>query len=203
MKNKYTKEQREFLIKNNHLKTSQELADMFNKRFGTNITKVNIKNFRGNNHLNSGLNGQFKKGNIPHNKGKRQNDYMSIESIEKTKATRFKKGNIPANHRDVGSERITKDGYIEIKIKEPNKWQLKHRYIYEKKYGKIPKGYNLIFLDGNRKNIDLSNLKLVSKSEDLIMNKNKLFTTDKNITNTGSLIAKVIDKGNKLKNERL
>ncbi len=128
---------------------------------------------------------------------------MSIESIEKTKATRFKKGNIPANHRDVGSERITKDGYIEIKIKEPNKWQLKHRYIYEKKYGKIPKGYNLIFLDGNRKNIDLSNLKLVSKSEDLIMNKNKLFTTDKNITNTGSLIAKVIDKGNKLKNERL
>jgi hypothetical protein len=203
MKNKYTKEQREFLIKNNHLKTSQELADMFNKRFGTNITKVNIKNFRGNNHLNSGLTGQFKKGNIPHNKGKRQNDYMSIESIEKTKATRFKKGNIPANHRDVGSERITKDGYIEIKIKEPNKWQLKHRYIYEKKYGKIPKGYNLIFLDGNRKNIDLSNLKLVSKSEDLIMNKNKLFTTDKNITNTGSLIAKVIDKGNKLKNERL
>lgn len=203
MKNKYTKEQREFLIKNNHLKTSQELADMFNKRFGTNITKVNIKNFRGNNHLNSGLNGQFKKGNIPHNKGKRQNDYMSIESIEKTKATRFKKGNIPANHRDIGSERITKDGYIEIKIKEPNKWQLKHRYIYEKKYGKIPKGYNLIFLDGNRKNIDLSNLKLVSKSEDLIMNKNKLFTTDKNITNTGSLIAKVIDKGNKLKNERL
>lgn len=203
MKNKYTKEQREFLIKNNHLKTSQELADMFNKRFGTNITKVNIKNFRGNNHLNSGLNGQFKKGNIPHNKGKRQNDYMSIESIEKTKATRFKKGNIPANHKDVGSERITKDGYIEIKIKEPNKWQLKHRYIYEKKYGKIPKGYNLIFLDGNRKNIDLSNLKLVSKSEDLIMNKNKLFTTDKNITNTGSLIAKVIDKGNKLKNERL
>lgn len=203
MKNKYTKEQREFLIKNNHLKTSQELADMFNKRFGTNITKVNIKNFRGNNHLNSGLTGQFKKGNIPHNKGKRQNDYMSIESIEKTKATRFKKGNIPANHRDVGSERITKDGYIEIKIKEPNKWQLKHRYIYEKKYGKIPKGYNLIFLDGNRKNIDLSNLKLVSKSEDLIMNKNQLFTTDKNITNTGSLIAKVIDKGNKLKNERL
>ncbi len=203
MKNKYTKEQREFIIKNNHLKTSQELADMFNKRFGTNITKVNIKNFRGNNHLNSGLNGQFKKGNIPHNKGKRQNDYMSIESIEKTKATRFKKGNIPANHRDVGSERITKDGYIEIKIKEPNKWQLKHRYIYEKKYGKIPKGYNLIFLDGNRKNIDLSNLKLVSKSEDLIMNKNKLFTTDKNITNTGSLIAKVIDKGNKLKKGRL
>lgn len=35
------------------------------------------------------------------------------------------------------------------------------------------------------------------------MNRNKLFTTDKNITNTGSLIAKVIDKGNKLKNERL
>ena len=203
MKNKYTAEQKRFLIKNNYLKTSQELADIFNKKFGTNITKTNIKNFRGNNHLNSGLTGQFKKGNIPHNKGKKQKEYMSDKSIEKTKATRFKKGNIPANHRKVGSERITKDGYIEIKIKEPNKWQLKHRYIYEQKYGKIPKGYNLIFLDGNRKNINLSNLKLISKSEDLIMNRNNLFTKNKDITNTGSLIAKLIDKGNKLKNERL
>lgn len=202
MKNKYTDEQKRFLVKNNYLRTSQELADMFNKKFGTNITKTNIKNFRGNNRLNSGLTGQFKKGNIPHNKGKRQKDYMSSESIKKTKATRFKKGNIPANHREVGSERITKNGYIEIKIKEPNKWQLKHRYIYEKKYGKIPKGYNLIFLDGNRKNINLSNLKLISKSEDLIMNRNNLFTKNKDITNTGSLIARLIDKGNKLKNER-
>ena len=57
---------------------------------------------------------------------------------------------------------------------------------------------NLIFLDGNKQNIELSNLKLVSRAEDLIMNTNKLFTKDKELTNSGVLIAKVINKTNKL-----
>lgn len=60
---KYTKEQREFIIANNYMKTAKELANMFNKEFGTNITAVNIKTFRHNNHLNSGLTGRFEKGN--------------------------------------------------------------------------------------------------------------------------------------------
>ena len=42
---------------------------------------------------------------------------MTPEAIERTKATRFKKGDKPGNHRKVGSERITVDGYIEIKTK--------------------------------------------------------------------------------------
>ena len=28
----------------------------------------------------------------------------------------FKKGNVPANHRPIGSERITVDGFVEIKV---------------------------------------------------------------------------------------
>lgn len=196
---KYSKEEKEFLKKHNHLTPTKELVKLFNERFETNITKEQIKNFRGNNKLNSGLTGYFPKGNIPHNKGKKQTDYMTQESIDKTIPTRFKKGNIPANHKPVGTEAITKNGYIKIKIGEPNKWQLKHRYIYEKAYGKIPKGYNLIFLDGNKTNIVLSNLKLVSKAEDLMMNRNKLFTKDKDMTIAGTLIAKILVKGNELK----
>lgn len=195
---RYTKEQKEFLVKHNKGTYRQELADMFNKEFNDNITATEIKSFRGNNKLNSGLTGQFEKGHIPYNKGKKWADYVSKKGQENSRKTTFKKGNIPHNHRPVGSERITKDGYTEIKIKEPNKWQLKHRYIYEKKYGKIPDGMNLIFLDGNKQNIELSNLKLVSRAEDLIMNTNKLFTKDKELTNSGVLIAKVINKTNKL-----
>ena len=43
----------------------------------------------------------------------------------------FAKGNVPPNHRPVGSERISKDGYIEVKVAEPNKWRLKQRVVYE------------------------------------------------------------------------
>lgn len=203
---RYSEEQKKFIIDNYYGKYSKELADIFNKRFNTNITAKEIKNYRENHKLNSGLTGRFEKGHVTHNKGKKQTEYMSKEAIEKTKATRFKKGNIPQNHRDIGEERISKDGYIYIKVRDGclnDNWELKHRYIYKQHYGEIPNGYNVMFADKNKRNFDIDNLILVSKSEDLIMNNNKLLFSNKELTKTGHLIAKVIDKTNKVKNERL
>lgn len=198
IKHIYTDEQEQFLIINVKGISLKELTKQFNKKFNLNLSESAIANRKHKLNLSSGIvGGQFKKGNIPFNKGKKWKDYMSKEDQLESLKTTFKKGNIPHNHRAVGSERISKNGYIEIKIAEPNKWQLKHRYIYEKKYGEIPKGYNLIFLDGNRQNIELNNLKLVSKAEDLIMNNNKLFNKNKEITNTGTIIAKVINETRK------
>lgn len=200
MRHYWKDKEKQFLINNVKGITLKELTQTFNKKFNCNVSESAIANQKVKLNLSSGITGgQFKKGNIPANKGKKWDDYVSKKSQKRSLETCFKKGNIPHNHRKVGSERITKEGYIEIKVKEPNKWQLKHRYIYEKKYGKIPDGYNLIFLDGNRKNLEFSNLKLVSKAEDLIMNNNKLFTQDKELTNTGTIIAKVINKTSKLK----
>lgn len=203
---RYSEEQKKFIIDNYYGKYSKELADLFNKQFNTNITAKEIKNYRENHKLNSGLTGRFEKGHVTHNKGKKQTEYMSKEAIEKTKATRFKKGNIPQNHRDIGEERISKDGYIYIKVRDGclnDNWELKHRYIYKQHYGEIPNGYNVMFADKNKRNFDIDNLILVSKSEDLIMNNNKLLFSNKELTKTGHLIAKVIDKTNKVKNERL
>ena len=196
---RYTKEQREFLIANNYMKSAKDLAMMFNKRVYTNITETNIKNFRGNNHLNSGLTGRFKKGHVPTNKGKKWDDYMSKESQEIAKRTTFKKSHIPHNHKPIGYERINVDGYIEIKVKEPNVFKLKHRLVYEEKKGTIPENCNVVFADGNKNNLDPDNLILVTKSEMSVMNRKGLFKQDKDLTKTGHLIAKVIDKQNKLK----
>ena len=203
---RYSEEQKKFIIDNYYGKYSKELADIFNKRFNTNITAKEIKNYRENHKLNSGLTGRFEKGHVTHNKGKKQTEYMSKEAIEKTKATRFKKGNIPQNRREIWEERISKDGYIYIKVRDGclnDNWELKHRYIYKQHYGEIPNGYNVMFADKNKRNFDIDNLILVSKSEDLIMNNNKLLFSNKELTKTGHLIAKVIDKTNKVKNERL
>lgn len=106
---------------------------------------------------------QFTSGHTPANKGKK----MSPELYAKCAPTMFKKGNIPGNHREVGSERVNKDGYVEIKVAEPNKWKAKHRVIWEAANGPVKKGYNVQFKDGNPKNITLENLYLISRAQQL------------------------------------
>lgn len=206
---KWTPEVIQFMIDNYKGRDNIELAELLNEKFNLNTTNKRVQNVKSNLlrrkgiNLKSGINrGCIKKGNIPKNKGLKWDDYLSKEQQERSRATCFKKGNVPPNYREVGSERISVDGYIEVKTKDPNTWELKHRLVYEEKYGKISKGSIVVFLDNNRQNIDIDNLKLISRSEELIMNKNKLFTKDKDITNTGTLIAKVIDKANKLKNDK-
>ena len=106
---------------------------------------------------------RFRKGSIPPNKGKR----MSPELYAKIAPTMFKKGHTPGNHKPVGSERVNVDGYIERKVAEPNKWECKHRIIWKQAHGDIPKGYNVQFKDGNRLNISLDNLYLISRQRQL------------------------------------
>ena len=118
--------------------------------------------------------GFFHKGHQPMNKGRKQTEYMSDAQIEKTKATRFRKGHIPKNHKPVGYERITRDGYIEVKTAEPNVFEPKHRLVWVEYNGEIPSGYNIQFKDGNRQNASIENLYMISRSEQL-KNENSMY----------------------------
>lgn len=117
---------------------------------------------------------RFKKGNVSFNKGKKQSEYMTAEAIDKTAATRFKTGQKPHNTVEVGFERITKDGYIEVKIGDfqnsADNFKLKHRLVWEENNGPVPEGFQVRFIDGNRRNFELSNLKLMSFEESLQSN---------------------------------
>jgi hypothetical protein len=193
---KYTDEMKQFILDNYKGRYNQELADLFNQKFNTNITSRMIKSYKANNKLNSGLTGKFRKGQTPHNKGKK----MPKEVYEKVKHTMFAKGNVPPNHRPVGSERISKDGYIEVKVAEPNKWRLKQRVVYEEAKGKIPEGCTIIFLDGNKRNFDIDNLRCITRSELLYLNCNGLNNSNE-ITETGILMARLDRTKNKKKQE--
>ena len=189
----YSEEKIKFLKDNVKGISLQELTNKFNKEFNTDLPTKVISNMKRYLNLTSGIDTKFKKGQVSWNKGKK----MTQEQYEKCKKTMFQKGNITYNTRAIGTERIDVDGYTYIKIAEPNKWKLKHRVLWEKENGLIPKGYNLIFADGNKQNLDLDNLVLVSNSELFIMNRNGLYKKNKELTKTGSVIAKVIDKTNK------
>jgi len=107
-------------------------------------------------------------GTKPPNAGKKQIEYMTQEAIERTKATRFQSGQQVWNHKPVGYERLTQDGYIEVKTAEPNIFTLKHRLIYEKHYGAIPAGHNIQFKDKNRQNCAIENLYIISRRDQLV-----------------------------------
>lgn len=124
-----------------------------------------------------GIGTEFKKGMVPKNKGKKQTEYMSIENIAKTVATRFKKGSIPHNTKPIGYERITVDGYVEVKVRNApengnNKnFELKHRILWEQHHGPIPKGMIVEFLPGaDRINFTINDLVMRSRYENMIAN---------------------------------
>lgn len=106
---------------------------------------------------------RFAKGHVPDNKGKK----VSPETYAKCQPTMFKRGHRPVNHREVGEERINVDGYIEVKVAEPNRWKLKHRVIWEQHNGAIPKGFNVQFKNHNPLDCRIENLYLISKAEQM------------------------------------
>lgn len=94
--------------------------------------------------------------------------------------------------KPVLSETVAKDGYVYIKISgEPVKWIKKHRYIWEQTYGEIPEGFLHAFADGNRKNCELANLRLISKRTQGIMNMTRLSKVGKEYFDTAVMIAEL------------
>ena len=188
MAHKYTSEQIEYMVSNIPGHSYKEIIELFYKHFGMQLTFSQIKSFIGNRKLNTGRTGRFDTGHIPANKG------MTGVWFKGSEASWFKKGDIPINHKLVGSERVTVDDYTEVKVAEPNKWRLKHQLTWEKFKGPIPKGYAVIFGDGNRRNLDINNLILVSRQQLLILNRNKLIQNDADLTRTGVIIADLYQK---------
>jgi hypothetical protein len=112
---------------------------------------------------NIGAEFRFKKGQQVWNKGMKG---LQIGG----EATQFGKGHKPANHKPAGTIREV-DGYLEIKIAEGmRQWKLLHRVIWERCNGVIPKGQIVIFLDGNTKNINIKNMSLLTKAENMKRN---------------------------------
>lgn len=186
-----------WLIEHGPGTNSEDLTAQFNATFGTQLTiaQINAKRYKVG--AVSGLktrvpnSGCFQKGHVSHNKGKRQTEYMSEDAIRRTVATRFQKGNIPQTHLTVGSERLTKDGYIKVKIAEPNIWRFKHRIVWEQENGPIPPHHAVIFLDGNPINCAADNLALVDLPTNARLNQMHLRYDDPQATQAGIAIAKI------------
>lgn len=125
---------------------------------------------------------QFRKGNVPANKGLKQPGWAPGRMAD----TQFQKGcrsGIAAtNWVPVGTVKADTDGYLRIKVREAvhgkeatgfgntRVWPFCHRHMWEQANGPIPAGHVVIFRDGNRANVTLENLEMISMAENASRN---------------------------------
>jgi hypothetical protein len=102
-------------------------------------------------------------------------DYMSashgghLRELVKSGAAKL----FPNTHKflsyPIGSERITRDGFIQRKVSdagnESQKWRPVHHLIWEEHNGPVPKMHIILFKDGNKRNTVIENLVCISKAE--------------------------------------
>jgi hypothetical protein len=112
----------------------------------------------------TGRTGCYEKGAVPANKGKRCPEGKGGRHPN-ARRTQFKKGHRPVNLREIGHEYVsTKDGYTYLCIAEtnpytgaPQRFVMKHRYLWEQANGPVPADHCLKSMDGNRQNCDPAN----------------------------------------------
>lgn len=184
---KWSEEEKKYLGEITPGKHRKEILDLMNKKFEYKFKLSQITSAIKRYGYNTEFDGQFQKGHKTWNKG--------TKGLTGPNKTSFQKGCKPWNKKEIGSERIDSNGYILIKVKEPNVWKLKHRILYEKYHNiKLTQDDVVIFADQNKLNLEKDNLILINKSQLLRMNHEKLIFHDKELTKTGSNIAKLIMK---------
>ena len=173
---RFTKEEKEFIKQNAKGLWDEELAKLFNERFNKNKNANNMHEIKWRLKVDSGLRGhKWTKETAPSYKEKKGPRWQPIGTEHKSEY----------------------DGYTYVKIAEPNKWIRKQRYIYEKFIGPIPQDCYIIFADGNKENFNLDNLIAVSKSVRSTAVAGHLLFKNKELTETGLLVAKLINKSKK------
>ncbi len=178
-------DQVEFIMNNVNGLLNQDLTDLVNETFNLSITVKQMKSWKKNNKVNSGLKGS--EGMSPPNKGTK-----GVYNVGGSR-TSFKKGQQAINYKSVGYERIDKDGYVLVKVQDDGpwhkRWRHKHKVLWEEAYGPIPKGHAIVFGDRDRKNLDLDNFVCVSRAQLAILNNFKLIQREADLTRTGVIIA--------------
>lgn len=116
---------------------------------------------------------RFHKGQVPANKGLRRPGWYAGRMRE----TQFKKGQFPVNKDPefyvLGALRVNADGYIDMRISfRPGAlgWRALHLILWEDAHGPIPRGHCLRFKDGDKLNVCLDNLKLLTRAENCRLN---------------------------------
>ena len=181
-----------------------ETAEAVNKRFGEGtMTVTQAAHYRKNHKLPCGRDTRYKPGHIP------ERPLRKGEHCKGSEAHWFKPGSVPFNHCEVGEYRRQVDGYLVVKVKEEGiqreRWRPVHRIVWEEAHGPIPPGMMVGFKDGNKDNFELSNLFIMTKAENIEMNRRGKKSSVPEVTEARLALAKMkvaAERRRKKKNEK-
>ncbi|MEJ1487194.1 MAG: HNH endonuclease signature motif containing protein [Candidatus Sedimenticola sp. (ex Thyasira tokunagai)] len=141
-----------------------------------------------------GAGSRFRKGNRPHNAGKK-----GWQAGGRSTDTQFKKGKKPHTWKPIGSERVTTEGYMQRKMTDtgypPKDWVAIHTLLWEEHNGPIPKGHVVVFKNGNKLDVRIDNLELISRTE--LMRRNTVHNLPKELVQVVQLKGAVTRQINK------
>ena len=113
---------------------------------------------------------RYPKGHVPANKGVKGVCY------EGCKVTQFKPGQKPHTWTPIGTERLSKEGYLQRKMTDTGvtrrDYVAVHHLVWIEAGRDITQGFALSFKDGDKTNITLDNLELVSRAD--LMKRNSI-----------------------------
>jgi HNH endonuclease len=139
---------------------------------------------------NVGAKHQFPKGHVPANKGLRRPGW----SPGRMRETQFKKGErqgVAAEvYKPIGTERVSKDGYLERKVNDDlpfqRRWRFVHLIVWEEANGPLPRGHAIAFKNGDKTDIRIENLECITRRE--LMLRNTVHNLPKELASTIQLI---------------
>jgi hypothetical protein len=110
---------------------------------------------------------RFPKGHVPANKGLRRPGW----SPGRMRETQFRKGErrgvAVKLWKPIGSERFSKDGYLQRKVNNDlplqRRWKGVHLIVWEAAHGPVPAGHAVIFRNGDKTDIRLDNLECITR----------------------------------------
>lgn len=151
-----------------------------------------------NGHDTRGLSSRFPKGAVPLNKGMRRPGWAPGRMAD----TQFKAGEMRGaaqkNYVPIGTERISKDGYLERKVTDDHsvparRWVAVHRLVWEVANGPIPASHAVVFRKGMRtalpSEITKERLELVTRAE--LMRRNTIHRYPAELKKTIRLVGKL------------
>jgi hypothetical protein len=134
---------------------------------------------------------RFQKGHMPANKGLRRPGWHRGRMRETQFKPGMRSGKAAQHYMPVGSTRLI-DGYVYRKVSDvPNvpyavNWKPAHHLLWTQANGPVPPGHALIFRNGDKFDIRLDNLQLITRRE--LMARNSVHTLPPALARTVQLL---------------
>lgn len=123
---------------------------------------------------NVGVQFRFHKGQVPANKGLRRPGWAPGRMKETQFTPGVRRGVAVRLYKPIGSERMSKDGYLQRKVNDDlplqSRWRAVHLIVWEAAHGPLPKGHAIVFRNGDKADIRLDNFECITRRALMLRN---------------------------------